>query len=115
MSIFHRCFKTKSTPSCCWFHQIVIFDQNIRARSSVSSICHVAEGSLSKVDVAGLNKIDVAGLTVVDVAGLTKEDVAASSPFLLLLPELPSPSFAPSSSYLLPLLDDGLPFPFFCC
>ena len=104
ISIFHRFFKTKSTPSCCWFHQIVIFDQNVRTRSGVSSICHVAEGSLTKVDVAGLNKINVAGLTVVDVAGLTKEDVAASSPFLLLLPELPSPSFAPSSSSLLPLL-----------
>ena len=88
--LFSQVSKNKSTPSCCWFHQIVIFDQNERARSSVSSICHVAEGSLTKVDVAGLNKINVAGLTVVDVAGLTKEDVAASSPFLLLLlPELP--------------------------
>ena len=103
--LFSQVSKNKSTPSCCWFHQIVIFDQSVRTRSGVSSICHVAEGSLTKVDVAGLNKINVAGLTVVDVAGLTKEDVAASSPFLLLLlPELPSPSFAPSSSSLLPLL-----------
>ena len=105
ISIFHRFFKTKSTPSCCWFHQIVIFDQNVRTRSGVSSICHVAEGSLTKVDVAGLNKVDVAGLTVVDVAGLNEVDIAASSPFLLLLlPELPSSSFASSSSYLLRLL-----------
>ena len=104
ISIFHRFLKNKSTPSCCWFHQIVIFDQNIRARSSVSSICHVGEGSLTKEDVAGRTEVDVAGLNKIDVAGLTEEDVAASSPFLLLLPELPSSSFAPSSSSLLPLL-----------